>query len=492
MNAADLIAQTLDHGTYVSWDVAPPTPLDPDYAATLERASARADQDEAVITGEGTVDGHRVCVIVGEFAYLGGSIGVATAERITAAVRRATVEGLPLLAAPVSGGTRMQEGTRAFVQMVAIAAAVADHKAAGLAYLVYLRNPTTGGVFASWASMGHVTAAEPGAMVGFLGPRVYEALEGHEFPAGVQTAENLHAHGLIDAVIGTAHLRTLIVNALEILGARAPNSPPTPETAVKPLEVDDWEVVLRSRAPGRPGSRALIHHASTTYIPLSGTGRGDADPTVSLGLALVGGQGVAVLAQDKVAQTGTTRLGPGALRVVTRGIALAEELSLPLVTIIDTPGAALTPDAEEGGLAGQISRTLTGLVRAHVPVVCVLWGQGTGGAALAMLPADRVLAADHSWLAPLPPEGASALRYRTTDRAAEVARDQRVAAWHLHEDGIVDEVVECSAPDGGIEAMRRHLMCAISALTSIPTADLVANRTKRFERVAVASRQPGS
>ena len=93
----------------------------------------------------------------------------------------------------------MQEGTPAFVQMVRISAAVAAHKAAGLPYLVYLRHPTTGGVMASWGSLGHVTVAEPGALVGFLGPRVYEALYGRPFPEGVQTSENLYAHGIIDA-----------------------------------------------------------------------------------------------------------------------------------------------------------------------------------------------------------------------------------------------------------------------------------------------------
>ena len=139
-------------------------------------------------------------MLVCEFGFLGGSIGVAAGDRLTMAIRRATAERLPLLALPTSGGTRMQEGTTAFLQMVRITAAVTDHKAARLPYLVYLRHPTTGGVFASWGSLGHVTFAEPGALIGFSGPRVYEALYGDPFPAGVQTSENLYACGLIDAV----------------------------------------------------------------------------------------------------------------------------------------------------------------------------------------------------------------------------------------------------------------------------------------------------
>jgi acetyl-CoA carboxylase beta subunit len=175
MTADDLLAALLDAGTYRSWD-SPPADVrpGPGYAAELARARGRSGADESVVTGEGRLRGRRVAVAASEFGFLGGSIGVAAAERLTRAVERATAERLPLIAAPASGGTRMQEGTVAFLQMVKITAAVAAHKAAGLPYLVYLRHPTTGGVFASWASVGHLTLAEPGALIGFLGPRVYE------------------------------------------------------------------------------------------------------------------------------------------------------------------------------------------------------------------------------------------------------------------------------------------------------------------------------
>ena len=173
--------------------------------------------DEAVLTGEGTVFGRRVAVVACEFDFLAGSIGVAAAERITSAVERATAQRLPLLASPSSGGTRMQEGTVAFLQMVKIAAAVTLHKRAHLPYLVYLRHPTTGGVFASWGSLGHITVAQPGALIGFLGPRVYEQLYGEPFPAGVQTAENLLRHGVIDGVVGLEALRPMLDRALTVI-----------------------------------------------------------------------------------------------------------------------------------------------------------------------------------------------------------------------------------------------------------------------------------
>ena len=193
-------------------------------AANWRKAEAATGLDESVITGEGLVFGRRVAVVACEFDFLAGSIGVAAAERITAAVQRATAERLPLLASPSSGGTRMQEGTVAFLQMVKIAAAVELHKRAHLPYLVYLRHPTTGGVFASWGSLGHITVAEPGALIGFLGPRVYEHLYGEPFPSGIQTAENLQRHGVIDAVIPLDSLRSVLDRALKVV-ADAPEPP---------------------------------------------------------------------------------------------------------------------------------------------------------------------------------------------------------------------------------------------------------------------------
>ncbi|MFD0384396.1 carboxyl transferase domain-containing protein [Streptomyces stramineus] len=244
-SALDLIATVVDPGSWRSWDqpVGPVDAIteDPGYRADLLAARERTGLDESVVTGEGRIDGRRVALVACEFRFLAGSIGVDAGERLVRAVERATAERLPLLAAPASGGTRMQEGTVAFLQMVKVTAAITDHKAAGLPYLVYLRHPTTGGVLASWGSLGHLTAAEPGALIGFLGPRVHEALYGEEFPPGVQVAENLLAHGLVDAVLPADRLPAIAARALAVLcaegGERCPATrcPPPPGRVTSPL-----------------------------------------------------------------------------------------------------------------------------------------------------------------------------------------------------------------------------------------------------------------
>ena len=456
-SVSDLLTTLLDEGTYLSWD-----------------AGAAA---ESVLTGEGRVGGHRVALIASDFGFQGGSIGLVAGERLTRAAERATASGLPLIALPASGGTRMQEGTAAFLQMLKVTAAVIAHKAAGLPYLVYLRHPTTGGVLASWASLGQLTLAEPGALIGFLGPRVGEALTGRSFPPGVQSAENLHAHGLIDAVVEVTDLRPRVARALAALPDPAPPSPgaeravpsalrPAPPASEPP--VDGWESVTRTRDPDYPRGTGFLRAAATETEVIREAGG------LLLALARVGGTAVVAGVQQ-----GEGPFFIDGLDLVLRGIGLAADLHLPLVTVIDTPGAELSVAAEEAGIAGRIARCLEALVMVPVPTVSVLLGQGTGGGALALLPADRVLAAPHGWLAPLAPEGASAIVHRDTAHAPQMARAQGITARDLAAIGVVDVIAPVGA---GLEAVLARELAALTALN--PRARLAA-RLDRIRRLGV-------
>ncbi|MCV7356490.1 acetyl-coenzyme A carboxylase carboxyl transferase subunits beta/alpha [Mycolicibacterium fluoranthenivorans] len=476
----------LDPGSFLSWDSPPvQVPTSEAYRRELDAAQAKSGLDESVITGEGTVFGRRVAVLACEFDFLAGSIGVAAAERITEAIQRATAERLPLLASPSSGGTRMQEGTVAFLQMVKIAAAVELHKRAHLPYIVYLRHPTTGGVFASWGSLGHVTAAEPGALIGFLGPRVYEHLYGEQFPEGVQTAENLFRHGVIDGVVPVEALRSVLDRTLAVL-VDAPGTPPPAPSAQSIPDIPAWDSVTASRRADRPGAEYVLAHGTTKPVPLSGTG-GDTSQML-LALARFGDQPAVVLGQQRI---GT--LGPAALREARRGMALAVSLRLPLVSLIDTRGPALSVEAEQGGLAGEIARCLAELVTLDTPTVSVLLGQGSGGPALAMVPADRVLAAQHGWLAPLPPEGASAIVFRDTDHAPELSAAQGIRSADLLLNGIVDTIVD-ERPDAADEPLEfttrlsMTIAAALYELRTMPDTERLGLRLHRYRRIGLTPR----
>jgi acyl-CoA carboxylase subunit beta len=467
--------------------------VDAGYADDLAAARAKTNLDESVITGAITIRGRKVAILLSEFSFLAGSIGVAAGERLVTAIHRATAEGLPLLALPTSGGTRMQEGTVAFLQMVKITAAITAHKAAHLPYIVYLRHPTTGGVFASWGSLGHLTVAEPAALVGFLGPRVYEALYHDRFPADVQTSENLQMHGLIDAVRPPELLGEIVDRALRIMTD-------TPRTCRQVIDTPEWVIgdvpawtsVLASRRRDRPGVRELLFNAAADVLPLNGTGQGESDPGLILALVRFGDMPCVLLGQDRSHQTPQTPLGPAALREARRGMRLAEDLRLPLVTVIDTAGAALSKDAEEGGLAGEIARCIADMVDLDTPTVSLLLGQGTGGGALALVPADRVLAAQHAWLSPLPPEGASAIVHRDVQHAPQMATRQGIRSLDLRRDGIVDLIIP-ELPDAADEPRQfceRAGTALHRALSDLITQDANMRRIargKRFNRVGYAA-----
>ncbi|MGW4697521.1 carboxyl transferase domain-containing protein [Kitasatospora cineracea] len=479
MTARQLLDRLVDPGSLHSWDE-PITAeyADPGYRDALARARERTGLDEAVTTGRALLDGRPIALVACEFAFLGGSIGVATAERITRAVERATAERLPLLALPVSGGTRMQEGSAAFLCMVRVTAAVHAHRTAGLPYLTYLRNPTMGGVFASWGTLGHLVLAEPGARLGFLGPRVYEELRGEPLPPAVQRAETLAAHGRLDAIVPPERLRTFLSRALTVLTARpaaAPTSAPSPVPVSAPTPPDAWESVLLSRRPDRLSALELLHHTAELFLPLDG------DSALVRGLALIGGQPVMVVAQQRQGPDQPALPVTAAdLRAVRRQAQIAEELGLPLLTVVDTTGAELSVEAELDGVALEIAHCLTTLVGLRTPVLAVLLGQGSGGGALALLPADRVLAAEHSWLAPLPPEGASAIVHRDGDHAPQLARAQGITATALTATGLVDQVVpETDDPADLRDRLATAITATLAELTHLPTPERLAARATR-------------
>ena len=443
-SGSDFIDTITDLGSVENWDE-PIAEVEwpASYRDDLDRAREQSGSDESIITGRASIRGEPVALIVGNFTFLGGSIGTASARRIVLGLRRATSERLPVLAATCSGGTRMQEGTRAFVKMVEIVRAVIDHRNSGLPYLVYLRHPTTGGAFASWGSLGQVTWAEPGALIGFLGPRVFEAISGSQFPAGVQRAENLAAVGVIDEVVPIAEVATRTAQLLRLLRATSERRHgsnldpaarrPAPRRAV-------WDCVRLTRRPDRPGVQQLLDHAAEDVVVLSGTGTGELDAGLVLALARFDGVSCVLIGQDRVAQA-QKAIGPAALRVARRGMRLAQELRLPVVAVIDTAGADLSADSEENALAGEIARCIADFVSLSVPSVSVLLGEGSGGGALALFAAQRVIAAENAWLAPLSPEGAAAIAARDPAAAPQMAEKQRIGAWDLLACGIVHRVV---------------------------------------------------
>ncbi len=490
--AAALVALVADEGSFQPWDedVVSADPLGfldtVAYSDRLVRARADARTTEAVVTGRATCRGHDVVVVAGAFAFLAGTQGVAASERVTRAFERARTLSLPIVALPRSAGTRMQEGTPAFVQMAKIAAAVAEFRSAAGCYVSYLRDPTLGGVLASWGALGTVTFAEPGALMGLTGPRVVELLTGEPFPRSVMRAEHLHVHGVVDDVVAPEQVAERVARVLAVVA-----TPPAPWPAVVAADVavgepPAWACVEATRASERPGVRELFARWASDMTFLTGDGAGGDDKGCLVGLCRFAGVPAVVISADRRPPHRGASLSAEGYRKARRGMELAGELGLPLVTVIDTQGAQANARSEEGGLTREIGRCLMTLSQLPVPTVSVLLGEGSGGGAIALLPADRTLAAQDAWLAPIAPEGAAAILFRTADEAPRLAAMQAITASQLQRRGIVDQVVAGSDAAHLVERVGAAVAAELGSLAGRGGAELVASRQSRLRRIGDA------
>ncbi|MGB9825848.1 MAG: acetyl-CoA carboxylase, carboxyltransferase subunit beta, partial [Desulfofundulus sp.] len=198
LTAQERIKITIDEGTFTEWDrdMMPVNPFgDIEYDEKLARACRETGLNEAVVTGEGDIDGHRVVIAVMDTRFMMASMGTVVGEKITRAIDGARERNLPLVIFAASGGARMQEGVLSLMQMARTCAALSSFSEAGLLYISVLTDPTTGGVSASFAFLGDIILAEPGALIGFAGPRVIEQTIRQKLPEGFQRAEFLRQHG---------------------------------------------------------------------------------------------------------------------------------------------------------------------------------------------------------------------------------------------------------------------------------------------------------
>jgi acetyl-CoA carboxylase carboxyl transferase subunit beta len=417
------------HPTQAEWDadMHGGNPLDwPDY---------KPPEDESVVTGRTD----RYAFAEGRFDVMGGSMGAVHGEKVVRAYRRATEERLPMVVLPASGGARMQEGMVSLIQMARTSSAAAAHGRAGLLSLAVLRSPTTGGVYASYASLADLRAAEPGATLGFAGPRVVELTTGSRLPEGSHTAESAFEHGLVDAV--TADGGAWIEAALGLREARL--APRRFGGVFGHTTFDDsaWGEVEQSRLPFRASGIDWAARLCSSWTELRGI-----DPVMRAGLASVEGGRVVVVAMDRHAGDGRPR--PAGYRLAQRAIGLAGRLSLPLLTFVDTPGADPSAESEADGVAGEIARTFAAMAELPTTSVSVCVGEGGSGGALALAHADRLLIQEHSVFSVIAPEGAAAILERDPAKAPELASRLKLTSADLLQLGIVDSVVAEPDPAG--------------------------------------------
>ncbi len=423
-----------------------------------ERRRALAETGEAVTTGRT----EHYAYIEGRFEVMGGTMGAAVGERVVRAYDRACDLRLPMVVATRTGGARLQEGMVALIQLARTASAATRHADAGLLSLGVYGSPTTGGVYASFGSLVDVRAAIEHAVMGFAGPRVAEGTLGAPLPPGSHTAEAAYEEGLVDELLAPSRAAEWVEVALGLRDRPLPTRP-LPAWA-DPAVGGAWGEVLRARAVGRPTGIDRAARLCSSWVELRGT-----DPVVRAGLATAVGRRCVVVATDRYHGQGRPR--PAGFRLAQRAVRLAGRLGLPVVTLVDTPGADPSPESEADGLAYEIGQTLRSFAACPTPIVSVCVGEGGSGGALALSYADRLIMAEHAVFSVIGPEGAAAILERDPDRAADVADRLALTSADMLELGVVDSVVAegQSALDGAVAA-------------ALETAR-VGERESRFDRV---------
>lgn len=398
----------------------------------------------ALRIGRGLVAGHDVVVAVWDFRIFGGSFGERDATAFLIAVDEAIRARRPLLSITSSGGTRLQEGVAALVGMARATTATRRLAEAALPHVAIADSPTTGGVWTTVASRADVRAAVAGATVGFGGPRVVEVVTGTRPGPDSHTAESAAAHGLVDAVLEAEGISGWLVQALDVLDAAATEtaaSPLLPADAAPP-DLDGWEQVRRSRQVDRPDGRDLLSRVLEGGVPLRG-----ADDSVVARIGTLAGVGPA--AGVALAARRAGRPTPAGYRLLTRTARLADRLGLPLVTLVDTPGAEPGPAAESDGLAPAIGEAMDAVLSCRSPSVALLHGEGGSGGALAGTCCDRVLVTPDGYMAALGPEAAAVTLRRAPQEAAAL---QRVGPKDLRALGFADRLVDVNDAAGSLAA----------------------------------------
>ena len=508
------IRMVADQGTFQEWftDLETENPLEyPGYEEKIADLQEKTKLHEAVTVGKCMVNGLETVLGVCDARFLMGSMGYVVGEKITRAFERATEEKLPVVLFTSSGGARMQEGIVSLMQMAKTSAAIRKHSEAGLFYLPVLTDPTTGGVTASFAMLGDVILAEPGALIGFAGPRVIAQTIGQKLPEGFQRAEFLVEKGMIDGVVERQELKETVWKLLKIHQdsmqyihyGKTQNVENLPEIRSSrgkagtdgKSELTAWERVEISRSKERPTTLSYVQQIFDEFLELHGDRAFRDDGAVIGGIAMFSGQPVTVIGQQKgknVKENIYRNFGmasPEGYRKALRLMKQAEKFGRPVVTFVDTPGAACGIEAEERGQGEAIARNLLEMSGIRTPMVSILIGEGGSGGALGLAVTDEVWMMENATYSILSPEGFASILWKDGKRAKEASEVMKITAKDLKNLRIIERVIREPEPANEenlpeiAEEIREDLDGFLRKSSQKTREEIVEERYERFRRM---------
>jgi acetyl-CoA carboxylase carboxyl transferase subunit beta len=476
----------------------------PERIAAAQRKSGGAP--EAVL-GRGTVDGMPIVVAAIDFDFIGGSMGSVVGEAITRGAEMALETKTPLMVISASGGARMQEGCVSLMQMAKTSQAIGRLNEEGVLYVSLLTDPTYGGVSASFATLGDVLVAEPQAHIGFAGPSVIEQTIRETLPDGFQTSGFLLEHGMLDLVETRENLPRTLRNLLQF-HARARGELPETEGAAPVSDPDAlerrdaWDVVQQARHIDRPRMLDFLPLVFDDFLELHGDRCFSEDAAIVGGVARLGDVSVVVIGHQKghttqeLIEHNFGMPNPDGYRKGMRLMRYAQKFGMPLVTLVDTPGAYPGIGAEERGQSNAIAESIMLMSRLPVPLVTAVTGEGGSGGALALAAADRLLMLENAYYSVISPEGCATILFKDAAAAPRAAAALRMTAPDLLRLHVMDAIVPEPAegahtdPQGVAANLRTAIVGSLAELLPLSTDELLAARYDRFRAFGAPGRQP--
>ena len=493
------IEMTADAGSFEEWDkeMEFANPLDfPGYEKKIEAAREKTKLNEAIVTGKCTIGGEPAVIGVCDARFIMSSMGHVVGEKIARAVERATKEQLPVVIFACSGGARMQEGIVSLMQMAKTSAALKRHHTA------------------SFAMLGDIILAEPGALIGFAGPRVIEQTIGQKLPEGFQRSEFLQDHGFVDKIVKREEMKDAISAILKL--HRSPNQEQNGEnsffhvdncgkseaasgkekkTKFRRNKKSPWDTVQLSRSSERPVASDYINAVFDDFMELHGDRYFGDDGAIVGGIASFHGMPVTVIGQEKGKNTKDNikrnfgMPSPEGYRKALRLMKQAETFGRPIICFVDTPGAFCGLEAEERGQGEAIARNLFEMADITVPILSIVIGEGGSGGALAMAVANEVWMLENAIYSILSPEGFASILYKDSKKASDAARVMKITARDLMELGLIERIIAEEEPAAAenLAELAKEMDSAMEAFfikyAAVPKEEIASGRYDRFRRM---------
>lgn len=431
----------------------------PKYTEKTEELVNKLKINDAVATGVGSIDCNKVCFGVMDSTFIMGSMGSVVGEKLARMLEKAVALKLPAIIFTVSGGARMQEGILSLLQMAKVSAAIKRHSNAGLLYITVITDPTTGGVTASFASLGDIIIAEPKATIGFAGKRVIEQTIRQKLPNDFQSSEFMLKHGFVDMIVHRKDMKASLSHLLHIHGTINNSNTEKPVCEIEDVKnedkdlsgnnLDPWQIVQIARNKNRPNYKDYIGGMIDGFVELHGDRYYKDDEAIVGGIGYLNGIPVTLISHAKgknMEENLKRNFGspyPEGYRKALRLMKQAEKFNRPIICLIDTQGAYCGIGAEERGQGEAIAKNLLELSDLKTPIISVVIGEGGSGGALALGVADKVFMLENSIYSVISPEGCASILMKDASKADAASRILKLTAKDLKElkviHGIIDE-----------------------------------------------------